>query len=96
MGIVSPARLTSVPMGSWADTPLQKVLRRDPPHAEPDEPIEDVLKQMSRHSLSVIPVLDEDSDKFLGTITSHDVVDLVLLMDEIADELKQMDAEEAG
>ena len=95
-GIVSPARLTSVPMGSWADTPLQKVLRRDPPHAGPHEPIEDVLQQMSRHSLSVIPVLDEDSDKFLGTITSHDVVDLVLLMDEIADELKQMDAREAG
>ena len=95
-GIVSPARLTSVPMGSWADTPLQKVLRRDPPHAEPDEPIEDVLQQMSRHSLSVIPVQDEESDRFLGTITSHDVVDLVILMDEIADELKQMDAEEAG
>ena len=93
-GIVSPARLTSIPMGSWADTPLQKVLRRDPPHAEPDEPIEDVLQQMSRHSLSVIPVLDTDSDKLLGTITSHDVVDLVLLMDEIAAELKQMDAEE--
>ena len=91
VGIVSPSRLTSVPMGSWADTPLQNVLRTDPPHAVTDEPIEDVLQQMSRHSLSVIPVLDKDSDKFLGTITSHDVVDLVILMDEIADELEQMD-----
>ncbi len=93
-GIVSPARLTSIPMGSWADTPLQNVLRPDPPHAVTDEPIEDVLQQMSRHSLSVIPVVDKDSDKLLGTITSHDVVDLVLLMNEIADELKQMDGEE--
>ncbi len=92
-GIVSPARLTSVPMGSWADTPLRNVLRPDPPYAVPDEPIEDVLQEMSRHSLSVIPVRDEESDRFLGTITSHDVVDLVILMDEIADELKQLDNE---
>ena len=92
-GIVSPARLTSVPMGSWGETPLRTVLRPDPPHAAPDEPIVDVLQQMSRHSLSVIPVLDKDSEEFLGTITSHDVVDLVLLMDEIADELKEIEEE---
>ncbi len=93
-GVVSPARLTSVPMGSWGQTPLRDVLRPEPPHAEPDEPIVDVLQQMSRHSLSVIPVLEKDSEEFLGTITSHDVVDLVLLMDEIADELKVIEKEE--
>lgn len=92
-GIVSPARLTSVPMVAWGQTPLQEVLQPEPPHAEPDEHIVDVLQQTSRHSLSVIPVLDTDSEEFQGTITSHDVVDLVLLMDEIADELKELEKE---
>lgn len=95
-GTVSPARLTSVPMGSWADTPLQRVLRPDPPHVEPDEPIADVLQKLSRHSMSVIPVRDKESHDFLGTITSHDVIDLVLLMDEIADELKEMESHTAN
>ena len=34
-----------------------------------------------------IPVLERDSGKFLGTVTNHDVLDLVVLMDEIQDEV---------
>ena len=68
-------------------------MQPEPPHAEPDEHIVDVLQQMSRHSLSVIPVPDTDSEEFRGTITSHDAVGLVLLMDEIADELKELEKE---
>ncbi len=93
-GIVSLSRLPSVPRDSWADTSLRNVLRPDPPHALPEEPIQDVLKRMTDHSLSVIPVLDRDSDEFLGTVTSQDVLDLVLLMDEIAEELEQMGEEQ--
>ncbi len=92
-GIVSLSRLPSVPRDSWADMSLRNVLRPDPPHALPEEPIQDVLKRMTDHSLSVIPVLDRDSDEFLGTVTSQDVLDLVLLIDEIAEELEQMGEE---
>ena len=45
---------------------------------------------MTNHSLTVIPVVDADSGEFLGTVTSHDVLDLVVLMDEIETELKKM------
>lgn len=95
-GIVSVSRLPSVPRDSWADTPLRDVLHTDPPHALPEEPIQDVLKRMTDHSLSVIPVLDGDSDEFLGTVTSQDVLDLILLMEEIADELEQMGEAQAN
>ena len=74
-GTVSVSRLPSVPRDSWADTPLRDVLHTDPPHALPEEPIQDVLKRMTDHSLSVIPVLDGDSDEFLGTVTSQDVLE---------------------
>ena len=34
-----------------------------------------------------IPVLEQDSGKFLDTVTNHDVFDLVVLMNEIQDEV---------
>ena len=89
-GIISLPRLQAMPMRLRANTPLRNVLRTDPPQAQPDEPIEDVLKRMTDHSLSVIPVMDRDSGKFLGSITSENVLELAVLMDEIAEELEQM------
>ncbi len=55
--------------------PLSDVLRRNVPQAWPDEPIDDVLGRMAHHSLTVIPVMERDSGKFLGSFTSHDVLD---------------------
>ncbi len=93
-GIMSLARLRLISMGDWENTPLGKILQPDSPHANPDEPIEDVLKRMMDHSLSVIPVMAEDSDEFLGTVTSQDILDLVILMDEINKDLVQMNEKE--
>ena len=93
-GIISLPRLQAMPMRLRANTPLRNVLRTDPPQAQPDEPIEDVLKRMTDHSLSVIPVMDRDSGKFLGSITSENVLQLAVLMDEIAEELEQMNTKE--
>ena len=88
-GILSMTRLRLVSKGSWETTALGNVLRLNPPQAWPDEPIDDVLERMASHWLTVIPVHDRDSDEFLGTVTSHDIVDLVLLMTEIHEELTQ-------
>ena len=34
---------------------------------------------MSEHSLSVIPVVERDSEKFLGSVTSNDIVELMIM-----------------
>ena len=88
-GILSMTRLRFVPKGSWEKTTLGNVLRLHTPHAWPEEPIDDVLERMASHSLTVIPVYDRDSDEFLGSVTSHDVLDLVVLMEEVEEELTQ-------
>ena len=93
-GIMSVARLRLISMGDWESTPLGKILQTDTPHAQPNEPIEDVLKRMMDHSLSVIPVIEEDSDEFLGTVTSQDILDLVILMDEIHKDLAEINEKE--
>lgn len=96
-GILSMTRLRFVPGGSWETTPLGNVLRLHTPQAWPEEPIDDVLERMASHLLTVIPVHDRDSDEFLGSVTSHDVLDLVVLMAEVEDELTQMsDSESEG
>ena len=88
-GILSMTRLRFVPGGSWEKTPLGNVLRLHTPQAWPEEPIDDVLERMSSHLLTVIPVHDRESGEFLGSVTSHDVLDLVVLMAEVEGELTQ-------
>ena len=83
-GIVSLTRLRFVPKGTWAATPVRNILRLQTPEARQEEPIEDVLKRMTDNLLTVIPVMDEETQAFLGTVNSRDVLDLVILMEEIA------------
>ena len=78
VGIVSVEMLRYLPKGSWSETPLENVMRREPPLAWPDEQIEDVLQRMSEHSVSVMPVVERESEAFLGSITRTDIVELMV------------------
>ena len=62
------------------------------PRAWPDEPIDDVLQRMAGHWMTVAPVTDPRTGDFLGTVTSHDLLDLVALIDEIEDEVQRQGA----
>ena len=62
--------------------------------ARPDDPIHDALERMTATSQGVIPVTDPESGRFLGSVTSADVIHLVLLMDEIQEELQRMETDE--
>ena len=92
-GIVSMSKVRSVPVNARATTALRDLLRVKTPHAGPDELIVDVMDRMTSSSITVIPVMDGDSGLFLGTLASHDVMDLVALMEEIKEEEKSMGAE---
>ena len=94
-GVVSLSRLRFLRKDAWANTPLHEVLRQNIPQAWPDEPVDDVLQRMADHSLTVIPIMERESGKFLGTVTSDEVLDLVLLMDEVQDEVRRRDGGKA-
>ncbi len=95
-GIVSAARLRFLRRGAWAATPIRNVMSHQVSHAVPDEAIEDVLKRMADHSLDVIPVMDQESGEFLGTVTSGNILELITFMDEIATELKNVEGRPRG
>ena len=93
-GIVSTKGLHSIRRRRRSQASLQDVLRDNTLLAWPDELLQDALEKMTNASQSIVPVLDRESGRLLGSVTSHDVIDLVVLMDEIASELKRMDPAE--
>lgn len=89
VGIVPLSKARAMSAGGRAEAPLREALRRRLPRAAPDEPIDDVLQRMAGHWMTVAAVMDPRTDEFLGTVTSHDLLDLVALMDEIEDEVQR-------
>ena len=79
VGIVSMEMLRYLPKDAWDETRLDAVVRRQTPLAWPDEHVEDVLQRMSENSLSIIPVVERDSEAFLGAVTSNDIIQLMTL-----------------
>ena len=93
-GIVSTTGLRSVRRRSRRAAALGDMLRANTLATFPDEPIHDALEKMTNAPQTVIAVLDRESGRFLGSLTSHDVIDLVVLMNEIDAELKHLGSEE--
>ncbi len=78
VGIVSLSKLRYLPRGEWHRVPVRNVLRHDPLVAHKNDFIEDVLQRMTERGITVAPVIDNQSGKFLGTVTSHDVLEHML------------------
>ncbi len=79
VGIVSLEMLRYLPKEAWDKTRLDAVVRRQTPLAWPDEHVEDVLQRMSENSLSIIPVVERDSETYLGAVTSNDIIQLMTM-----------------
>ena len=78
-GMVSLSMLRYLPKSDWASTPLGNVLSQRMPRASPDDFVEDVLQRMKENSLTVIPIVDGATDEFLGTVTSRDILDVMMI-----------------
>ena len=78
-GIVSLSLLRYLPRSEWERTPLGKVLRQNTPYAYSDDFVEDALQRMIENSLTVLPVADRESDEFIGSISSHEVLEMIVL-----------------
>ncbi len=87
-GMVSTTRMRFVSKKLWDSTTASEIMRQNPPCTNPDEQLDAAVARMTQHSMSVIGVIDPDSDEFLGTVSSQDILDLLTLMDEINDELR--------
>ena len=78
-GIVSLSMLRYLPRRQWEKTTLERVLRHDTPYAYPDELVEDALQRMMENALTVLPVADRETGAFIGSISSHEVLEMIAL-----------------
>ena len=78
-GIVSLSMLRYLPRSEWEHTPLTRVLRRNTPNAYSEEMVEDALQRMTENSLTVLPVADSETGDFIGSISSHEVLEMIIL-----------------
>ena len=78
-GIVSVSMLRFLPHAEWDRTPLSQMLRQQTPTAYSDDFLEDALQRMTEHSLSVLPVVDSDTGEFRGSISSHEILEMLVL-----------------
>ncbi len=77
-GLVSIGMLRYLPRSEWGRTPLGNVLRRNTPNSYSDELVEDTLQRMTENSLTAVPVADRESGEFLGSISSHEILELIV------------------
>lgn len=78
-GIVSMSMMRYLPRSEWDHALLNRMLRSNSPVAKTDEFVEDALQRMIENSLTVLPVHDPDTDEFVGSISSHEVLELIVI-----------------
>ena len=78
-GVVSLSVLRYLPRGQWGHTSLLDVMRQDIPTADPDELVEDTLERMLNSSVTVFPVVDPNTGDFQGSISSYEILEMILL-----------------
>jgi len=78
-GVVSLSFLRYLPRSQWGSTSLVEVLRQGTPTASPSELVEDTLQRMLDSSLTVLPVVDPETGDFQGSISSYEIVEMILL-----------------
>ena len=77
-GIVSGSMLRYLPHSEWGHTQLRQVLRQNTPLAYSDELLEDAFQRMTENALTVLPVTDSKTGKFMGSISSHEILELLV------------------
>ena len=78
-GIVSLSFLRYLPRSRWSATTLADVIRSGVPTTTPDELVEDTLQRMLDSSLTVFPVVDPDTGEFRGSISSYEIIEMIVL-----------------
>ena len=79
VGIVSLSMLRYLPHAEWDHTPLTQMLRQQTPTAYSEEHLEDALQRMTEHSLSVLPVVDSETGEFIGSISAHEILEMLVM-----------------
>ena len=77
-GIVSLSMLRYLPRHEWDTTNLTQTLRHNTPTTTTEDYVEDALQSMTENSITILPVIDPETNQFIGSIASHEVLKMVV------------------
>lgn len=77
-GIVSLGMLRYLPRSQWSTTRIGEILRHVTPEASPEDLVEDVLQRMIDSGLTALPVVDPETQRFMGSITSYEALAMIV------------------
>ena len=77
-GIVSLSMLRYLPRTEWDTTTLTQTLRHNTPTATTEDYVENALQTMTENSINILPVTDPETNQFIGSIASHEVLEMVV------------------
>ena len=77
-GIMSLGMLRYLPRNEWDTTQLTQTLRHNIPAASTEDFVEDALQTMTENATTILPVTDPETDQFIGSIASQEVLEMVL------------------
>ena len=77
-GVVALQDIRHLPEKWRKDMPISNYMEKNIPVAGPDEYLDDVLRRMAEHDLSVIPVVEPITGKLLGSVTRNAVLALMM------------------
>ena len=77
-GIVSLGMLRYLPRSQWSSTRIGEILRHVTPEASPEDLVEDVLQRMIDSGLTALPVVDPNTARFMGSITSYEALTMIV------------------
>ncbi len=73
-GIVSLHEVRHIAKERWGSTLLGELAGCDDVVAFPNESLDDIVRRMANHNLTVLPVVENASGELIGSITNSDVV----------------------
>lgn len=77
VGIMSLDMLRYLPEEDWPTTPISRLTRSEFSLAWADEHVEDVLQRMRENAMTAMPVMDRESEEFVGVVNSNDILQLI-------------------
>ena len=67
--------LRYLPRTEWDTTTLTQTLRHNTPT---EDYVEDTLQTMTENAINILPVIDAETNQFIGSIASHEVLEMVV------------------
>jgi CIC family chloride channel protein len=83
LGMIGLDALSQLPAERWPSTPVEAVMRTDPPTTDPGWPLARAVRLMREHGVDRLPVVSDG--QLVGMLTTSDILQLEEILETVGD-----------